>query len=306
MDEQKLLKISIVATVALAIFGVIVGMASGSLAIIFDGFYSLTDAFMTALALLVSRLITASATSNASGRFFDRFSVGFWHLEPMVLGLNGTLLMGAVAFAFITAVENILAGGRVIDFGPAVFFAVTTTTASCAIGMFLSRANETLSSGFVALDAKAWFMTAGLSLALLAAFITGIAIRDTTWNWLSPFVDPAILAVVCLVIFPTPIANVRQAITDILLVAPAELQSHVEEISMGIVKRYGFVSHRAYVARVGRAKQIELFFIAPPGTPARTLEEWDSIRDEIGILIGGEGPDRWLTIVFTSDHEWAD
>ena len=30
------------------------------------------------------------------------------------------------------------------------------------------------------------------------------------------------------------------------------------------------------------------------------------IRDEIGEAIGGESPDRWLTIAFTTDPEWAD
>ncbi|HAO2891890.1 TPA: cation transporter, partial [Escherichia coli] len=33
--------------------------------------------------------------------------------------------------------------------------------------------------------------------------------------------------------------------------------------------------------------------------------EWDSIRDEIGEAIGDESTDRWLTIAFTTDLEWA-
>ena len=62
----------------------------------------------------------------------------------------------------------------------------------------------------------------------------------------------------------------------------------------------------AYVAKVGRGRQIELYFIVPAGWPARALEEWDALRDEIGEAIGGDSPDRWLTIVFTTDREWAE
>jgi predicted Co/Zn/Cd cation transporter (cation efflux family) len=306
VSEQSLLRLSIAVTAAVAAFGIIVGIVSGSFAIMFDGFYSLTDAFMTLLALLVARLIATSAEPTAKGKLIDRFSVGFWHLEPMVLGLNGTLLMGAAIYAFINAVGSLLAGGRPIDFGPAVIFTTVTLVVSLAMGIFCARANRDLRSGFVALDAQAWLMTAALTSALLVAFVCGYSIHGTELEWLTPYIDPAVLAVICLVILPVPLANVRQAIADVLLVTPAELKSHVDAVAEAIVEKHGFLSYRAYVARVGRGRQIELFFIAPSDWPARHLSEWDAIRDEIGDAIGDEGPDRWLTIVFTSDPEWAD
>jgi predicted Co/Zn/Cd cation transporter (cation efflux family) len=37
----------------------------------------------------------------------------------------------------------------------------------------------------------------------------------------------------------------------------------------------------------------------PEEFPAKKLQEWD----EIGTAIGDEGPDRWLTIAFTTDPE---
>lgn len=306
MNEQSLLKISIGLTVMMAAFGIIIGFASGSAAIMFDGVYALTDAFMTVIALLVARLITASASAAPKGRFMDKFSVGFWHLEPMVLGLNGSLLMGAAGVALVGAISSILDGGREVDFGPAMIFATVATVVAVSAGFFLRRANATVRSGFVDLDAKAWFMTAGLTVALLVAFLIGYAIEGTQLAWLSPYVDPAVLALACLFILPTPIANLRQAVADILLVAPTSLRDSVDVIAREIVAKYGFTAHRAYVAKVGRAKQIELFFIAPKTLPAKSLSEWDAIRDEIGARIGDEGPDRWLTIVFTADQEWAD
>lgn len=306
MSEQSILRLSIAVTVVLAAFGITVGLLSGSFAIVFDGFYSLSDAFMTILALLVSKLIAASAEPTSRGKLIDRFSVGFWHLEPMVLGLNGTLLMGAAVYAFISAVGSLMTGGRPIDFGPAIIFAVVTVTVSLGMWFFCRRANRELKSGFVALDTQAWLMTAALTSALLVAFVLGYSIHGTEFEWLSPYVDPAALAIICLIIAPVPLASVRQAVADILLVTPVELKRHVDAVAEDIVERHGFLSYRAYVARVGRGKQIEMFFIAPSDWPARHLSEWDAIRDEIGEAIGDEGPDRWLTIVFTSDPEWAD
>ena len=53
-------------------------------------------------------------------------------------------------------------------------------------------------------------------------------------------------------------------------------------------------------------KQIELYFVVPPDMPAKRIAEWDAIRDEIGRAIGGDESHRWLTIMFTSDPEWAE
>ncbi len=111
-NEQTFLQASIAATVVVAAFGIILGLLSGSFSITFDGVYSLADAGMTVLALWVSKLIAVSATGGAlSGRMRDRFTMGFWHLEPIVLLLNGTLLMAIAVYALINALTSVLKGG---------------------------------------------------------------------------------------------------------------------------------------------------------------------------------------------------
>lgn len=114
------------------------------------------------------------------------------------------------------------------------------------------------------------------------------------------------LAAVCVIIIPIPLGTIKQALADILLVTPADLKRHVDQVAEGTVKRHGFLDYRAYVARVGRGRQIELFFIVPSDWPAKRLQEWDLIREEVGEALGDEGPDRWLTIAFTTDPEWAN
>lgn len=304
--EQGLLRISIAVTILLAGIGILFGILSGSFAIVFDGIYALTDATMTILALLVSNLIASSASGAGKQGLVKHFTMGFWHLEPMVLGLNGILLTGAAVYALINAVGSILTGGRPLDFGQAIIYAVVTLAVTLTMAFISFRANRTIRSDFVALDAKSWLMSSGLTAALLIAFIVGSLIQGTQHEWLSPYIDPVALALVCLVIIPIPAGTIRQALADILLVTPADLKGHVDEVARMIVEKHGFLSHRAYVARVGRGRQIELYFIVPDDFPARKLQEWDDIRDEIGVAIGDEGPDRWLTIAFTTDPEWAD
>lgn len=305
--EQGVLRISIAVTILLAGVGILFGLLSGSFVIVFDGVYGLTDATMTIVALFVSNLIVSSTASGpARSELVKHFTMGFWHLEPMVLGLNGTLLTGAAIYGLINAVGSIMAGGRPLAFDHAVIYAVVTLSIAAAMALSSRRANRTLKSDFVALDAKSWLISAALSAALLVAFVFGFLIQGTSLEWVSPYIDPTALALVCLVIIPIPAKTIKQALADILLVTPSDLKQHVDEVASEIVQRHGFLSYRAYVARVGRGRQIELNFIVPTDWPPTRLQDWDRIRDEIGEAIGDDSPDRWLTIAFTTDPEWAD
>jgi predicted Co/Zn/Cd cation transporter (cation efflux family) len=149
-------------------------------------------------------------------------------------------------------------------------------------------------------------MSGGITAALLVAFLIALAVENTALSWITAYADPVVLALVCLVIIPLPFAAVRQAMSEMLLMTPADLKAHVDRVAGEFVERESFLGYRAYVAKIGRATQVELYFIVPKGQLPRTLEEWDAMRDRVGQAIGGEGKDRWLTIAFTTDVTWAE
>ena len=305
-SEQAVLRASIVATVLVAALGIVAGLASGSSAIVFDGVYSLFDALASLLALLVANMIAAyGADGRRSRRLEERFTMGVWHLEPMVLGATGLLLIGSTSYALIIAIASFLSGGRELAFGQAIAYAVVTLAISLAMARSGQRANRALRSPLVQIDVQAWLISAAITAALLVAFVIGVSIQGTRHDWMVPYVDPAVLALVCLVILPLPLRTVRAALADVLMVTPPLLKQHVDEVAQGFVEREGFIAHRSYVVRKGRGRHIEVFFIVPRGWPARTLEEWDALRDAIGAALGGDSPDLWLTIAFTTDREWA-
>ncbi|MFD2644576.1 cation diffusion facilitator family transporter [Pseudomonas japonica] len=306
-DEQGVLRTSIAVTLFIAVIGIVFGIASGSFSIVFDGVYSMVDASMSGLSLVVVRLITAHTRSaHMSRKLRERFSMGFWHLEPMVLALNGILLTGVAIYALINAVLSLLEGGRELEFGVALVYALVTVCACLTIAVLEARANRRINSDFVRMDVRGWVMSASITAALLVAFCVGIAVQGTEWEWISPYIDPAVLGLVCLVIIPLPLSVIRQALADMFLVTPGDLKQHVDDVAQAFVERHSMLSYRAYVAKVGRSREIELYFIVPRTMAARNIAEWDAWRDEIGNAIGGEGPDRWLTVVFTGDPEWAE
>ena len=149
--EQTILRHSIAATLGIAALGIMFGILSGSFSIIFDGAYSLIDALMSLLALLVSRRIMHDTVGQRRDR---RFRMGFWHLEPMVLALNGILLSMVAIYAFANAIGLILNGGRRLAFDWAIAYAVVTLLVCTAMFGYERRANRRLASAFVGLDAR--------------------------------------------------------------------------------------------------------------------------------------------------------
>jgi predicted Co/Zn/Cd cation transporter (cation efflux family) len=298
--EQGILRISVGVTMLTAALGLVFGLLSGSFSIVFDGVYALADGSMTMVALLVSNLIASSAANPQKNGLAQRFTMGFWHLEPIVLGLNGVVLTGAAIYALINAIGSFMTGGRDLIFDQAMIYAAVTAAICFGMAAFETRMTKRISSAFLALDAKSWIMSGAITAALLIAFAIGYAVQRTTLQWISPYIDPTVLALVCVVIIPMPMSTMRRALADILLVTPAALKQRVDGIAETTVQRYGFVSYRAYVARVGRGRNIHLYFIVPTGCPPKRLEEWDHIRDEVSTAIGDESPDRWLTVVFST------
>ena len=305
--ETGILRVSIATTFIISALGIIFGLASGSFSILFDGVYSLVDAVMTLLTLYVVNIIARSAVhASHPAKIYERFSMGLWHLEPMVLGFNGLLFVVVATYALFNAVITLLNGGRDLEFGWAIAYAVVTLIACAAAARIGYTANRKVGSDFVKLDVTGWTMSAGITAALLIAFVTGYFVEGTSLEWIAPYIDPAILALVCLILIPVPLGTIRQAFADILMVTPADLQQHVDEVAQKFCAKYGFTTWRSYVARVGRGRQIEIYFLVPENAPAKPISYWDSLRDEFGDSIGGEDPNLWLTVAFTSDLEWAD
>jgi len=295
--EQRLLKISIGVTMAVSLFGVLSGLLSSSLSIMFDGMFAAIDAAMSGLALFVSRLVTRESHNH-------RFQFGYWHIEPMVLAFNGGTLMLLCLYAFINAVDSFLAGGRQLAFDWAIAYAVVVCVICFGMYFYERRLNRRIGSDFVRLDAQSWLMSAAITSALLVTFAIAAAMKGTRFEYLTPYADPVVLAALTLCLVLVPIRTVRKALTEILLITPPDLDRHVRGVMERIVAKYGFKSFTSYVVKVGRAQFIEIHVAVPAGVRLDNVTAVDAIRREIAEAIGGEGPERWLTIDFTADPRW--
>ncbi|WGF90554.1 cation diffusion facilitator family transporter [Marinivivus vitaminiproducens] len=296
-QEQRLLQLSIGITLLLGALGIVFGLIARSDAIVFDGFYSFIDALMTVVSLAVARLLARQDSR--------RFQFGFWHLEPAVIALNGTLLLLACLYAVLTSIGSLLSGGRAIAFGPGVLYAALVAGAALIMAAVMRRKAARLQSDLLRLDARGWLIGGVLSLALLASFLSARLLTRIGYADYAPYADPLALAFLSLCVLPASLGPLSGAIRELLQIAPADLDREVRTVMTEMQARHGFTGFTSYVAKVGRARFIEIHIVLPPAFAIGSIDELDQIRGAIAARLGEERPERWLSIVFTGEPAWT-
>lgn len=294
--EQILLKQSTVLMFAVAIAGIVTGFISGSQSILFDGFFSLIATFIKVLMLITAQLIAKESN--------QRFQFGFWHLEPMVLLIEGSFLLLIAIYAFLNGVFGIINGGREIELGLVILYAAVFTVIEFGYYFWVRRKNRTLKSTLIQFDNISWLVDAMLSVGLLISFITALALTHQGYAQWAAYVAPAILIVLALSMLAPAFKILKPALRDVLGIAPDALDDKVREALEIASARHGFEGYKTYVQKHGRARFIEIHIVLPSGYPLTSVKTLDALREEIAELLGKADSARWLTISFTGDRRW--
>ncbi|HCU5991007.1 TPA: cation diffusion facilitator family transporter [Legionella pneumophila] len=296
LHERRALKISIAVTFLLAVVGILFGLLSGSLAIVFDGMFNMVDTVISILAFFVARLLTSKGNR--------RFQYGYWHIEPMVLVLNGSILILLCTYALVNAIGSLMSGGHELNFDYAFVFALLVFFLSTGMYFYLVKTNRKIKSEFLRLDIQSWLMSALISTSLLLAFGIAALLHGGAYGYFTPYIDPLILAILTAFLIFVPMAAVRDAMRDIFRMAPVDLDERIREFLDELIKQHDFKTYTSYVAKIGRAQFIEIHIVVPMDYPISSIETLDKIRNEIALAIGEDTPQRWLTIAFTANENW--
>lgn len=293
--EQATLKFSIALTVFLGVLGVVSGLVTGSQAIIFDGMYSFVDVVPTIVSLIVVKLIARGSS--------HRFQYGYWHLEPLVAVLRDSILVVACIYAAVDAVSDFAGGGSEVSYAMAALWAGVLSVVGLAMTGYLTRRARELRSPMLKIDARSWLVSACLSLALLLSFGIAPQLNESRFRHWIPYLDATALLVVALAMLPVPLVGLWRSLSDVLQVAPDELDSQVQAVMSSIVSERAFVDYSSYVAKAGRARFVEIHVLVAPDSRVDTAIA-DSIRRDIAKRLNAAWPNFWLTVDFTADRAW--
>nr|WP_282598247.1 cation diffusion facilitator family transporter [Pseudomonas sp. MWU349] len=291
-----MLKQSTVLMFAVAIAGIVTGFVSGAQSILFDGFFSLIATFIKVLMLITARLIAKESN--------HRFQFGFWHLEPMVLLIEGSFLMLIAIYAFLNGVFGIINGGREVELGLVIVYAAFFAVAEFAYFFYVRQRNRKLKSSLIQFDNISWLVDAMLSVGLLVSFVIALLLKQYGHGQWAVYVDPAILILLALSMLPPALKILRPALRDVLGIAPDQLDEKVRNVMEQAKAAHGFDDYISYVQKHGRARFIEIHIVLPAHYPLQDVATLDRLREEISSQLGEADAARWLTISFTGDRKW--
>lgn len=220
----------------------------------------------------------------------------------MVLAVNALLMISVALYALIQSVSAILSGGRDIEFGPAIAYAVIVLAPTVVIGGLEHRANSHIDSALVAMDVKGWIMAGGVTAALLVAFTLGLLVDGTRLAWAMPYVDPVVIGRRHRA---HPGAG-GDAASGARRARPRDSAGPARGgRAGGSAGRRGGGLHRVLrLHRSGRrSRRVETTFLVPEDLPPRPLADWDRIRQRVTDELAGNDPNHWITVFFTTKRE---
>lgn len=231
-SESSIIKFSAAGAGFFALVGIGWGLWAHSMAIVFDGSYSLVSLGLSLLSLMALRVATSPAD--------NRFNFGRLPAEPLAIAVKGLVILLVCLVSFGAAVLAIVHGGREVAAGKAIFFALLSVLLCFFIWWRLRKANTSLQSVLVEAEQHQWWMDGVLSLAVLLGFVLTWSLQFTALAHWALYADPVLVILVSGYFIQVPLKMLKNAVNELLMVSPsAELRKQVyrELESLGISHR---------------------------------------------------------------------
>lgn len=294
--ERRGIVMSAATAGALAALGIGWGLFSGSQIILLDGAYALIGLGLSWLALRAGRLIAAGPT--------ERYPFGRETLGPLVVGIQGLVLLGSLGYASLEAVQSIIAGPEPVAAGLGLAYGLATLAASLLIVIVLVRLRA--DSDLVTAEVHQWRAGAALSAAMTVGFLGALLLIAVEQDALAGYVDPVLVLVAAFMLAPTPVRMMRSAWTELLEGAPGpEVTDPVGAAVEEMRARHGLPEPTMRVGKLGRKIYVELDFVVRE-EDAWSISDADRFRRELMDTLRRPGQVLWLNVELHTDPRWDD
>jgi cation diffusion facilitator family transporter len=297
--EQRTLKVSVVAIVALALTAFVYGLYIQSEVVILDGVFALISLLGSGLYLLAARLVTLPSDR--------RFQYGYSHIEPLVNSINGLMMLVVCIYAFVNGVEGLRGEGSAVDPQSVIWYSLITGVVGAAVWAYETTVARRIESQLVRNDAREWM----ISLAFSAVTTIGFAIvflLPEPWRGLwARYADSALVSLMALLLLPVPLRILHRNLREVLMITATDevLVGRVDRVMREIRAEHDIVDHSSHIVKIGRIHFIEVNVLVGPEFRPGSVPELDLLRERIWAAVDRPIEEAWLSICFTADRRWS-
>ena len=298
-QEYRALRLSAWMNLGWAALGIGFGITTESTAIMLDGYFSLVGFVMALVTLRVATLVVQPPD--------EHFHFGYAQFEPFLNAVKGLLMLGVSGFALASAVTALLHGGREVNPGLAIVYAVIAMAGCFLVGAVQRRTAQRTGSPMLAVDAKNWLVDGAMSTVVALAFGAAWLLGRSSRADLVPFIDPLLVIGMVVAIAFVPIGILKESLREILTFAPdPAIQAQVRDRVEGALGDLPVASRQIRMMKVGRYLYIlNQIVLSPEFRPGR-VGELDLVRERIASALEGVEPTPVVDTLFTEDARWTE
>lgn len=297
--EQRTLTLSIGGVLTVAVGSIAYGLYLKSDVVILNGIFSLFSLIGAGLSLLAAKLVVKPEDR--------RFPFGYSHVEPLVLSVNGFMVLVICVYALINGLEGIRAGGNPVDTEGVIWFSLVSGAVCLAVWAYERRVARRIDSLLVAVDAREWLIDFGFSLVTLLGFAVLAFLEEPHRGVWARYADPVMVSVMALLAIPTPVRVLQRSLREVLLMAVADdaVTRRLEAVLEAVRAEHDIVRYVHHVVKTGRTRFIEVDIVVGPNFSLQTVAQQDRLRERIWRALELPLEDAWLSICLTEDPRWV-
>ena len=206
--ERRALRFSAISASIFAFTGLALGLASGSITILFDSGYSLLSLVLASLSLF--------ALKQARKPADDHYPFGRLTVEPLAVLLKGVVIAMVCIVSLVSALWSLRNGGRLVTLDLALMFGVVNVTGCLLAWWCLARYARIASSSLLVAELRQWQMDTWLSAAVMLGFALTWALTRSPWAGYARFADPVMVLIIAGYFLPMPIRMIRGALRELM------------------------------------------------------------------------------------------
>lgn len=223
--ERRALRFSAISASLFAFTGLALGLASGSITILFDSGYSLLSLVLASLSLF--------ALQQARKPADDHYPFGRLTVEPLAVLLKGVVIALVCLFSLVSALWSLAQGGRLVTLDLALMFGVVNVSGCLLTWGWLNRYAKVAQPSLLAAELRQWQMDTWLSAAVMLGFALTWGLTLSPWAHLARFADPVMVLIIAGYFLPMPIRMVKGALRELMFGEPvgSVRQEVVQEVA---------------------------------------------------------------------------
>ena len=300
MSEQRILLLSVFASTFFAVFGLVLGIISGSGMILFDAVYSAMNIGLTVLSMYIIKVVEAGQS--------PRFPYGKSLFETLFILFQSLALLGMCIYTLTQASIDLLGDGRYVTPEQGLFYAVICTLGCFFMAGFIKHLNRHRQSMLINLESKLWLGDAYLSTGVLAGFAVSYGLQETPWSHWIAYADPAMMAIASAAFILIPVKLAVRALKELLLHSVDKddyqkieytLQTHLKSIPVHI----NMEDCSLKVVKTGREVSVDVCLLIEENTQL-SIEHQDNLRLALKNVAKTIAEYQSITVSLTQEKQW--